>query len=307
MDAMGGDYAPKSILEGACLAIESFPSNIKISLIGKQDVIKSHLSDMKADLNAFTIINADDVIEMGEHPTKAIAQKPNSSIAIGFHLLKQKQVDAFCSAGNTGAMLVGSLFSIKAIEGIIRPGIAGFIPKENGTFGVILDVGANADCKPDVLAQFAVIGSLYSKYIFGIENPKVGLMNLGEEEQKGTLLTLAAHQLLKLIPNINFIGNIEGRDLFNDKADVIVCDGFTGNVILKMAETFYELMKPRYTDDFIQLFNYESVGGSPILGVNGNVMIGHGVSSPLAIKNMLGQAVKLVEANISDKIKQTYC
>lgn len=307
LDAMGGDYAPRSILEGACLAVESFPSNIKISLIGKEDIIKSHLSDMKADINAFTIVHADEVIEMGEHPTKAIAQKPNSSIAIGFQLLKQKQVDAFCSAGNTGAMLVGSLFSIKAIEGIIRPGIAGFIPKENGSFGVILDVGANADCKPDVLAQFAVIGSLYSKYIFGIENPKVGLMNLGEEEQKGTLLTQAAHQLLKLIPNINFIGNIEGRDLFNDKADVIVCDGFTGNVILKMAETFYEIMKPRYLDDFIELFNYESVGGSPILGVNGNVMIGHGVSSPLAVKNMLGQAVKLVEAKISDKIKQTYC
>jgi glycerol-3-phosphate acyltransferase PlsX len=254
------------------------------------------------------IVHADEVIGMGEHPTKAISQKPNSSISIGFHLLKEGKIDAFCSAGNTGAMLVGSMFSVKPIEGVLRPGIAGFIPKESGQFGVVMDVGANAECKPEVLAQFAVIGSLYSKYILGVENPKIGLMNLGEESEKGTILTLAAHQLIKQIETINFIGNVEGRDIFNDKADVIICDGFTGNIILKMAETFYDLVSHRNIDNpFFNMFNYEEVGGSPILGVNGNVIIGHGISSPKAIKNMLHQGYQLVKAEISDKIKQAYC
>jgi glycerol-3-phosphate acyltransferase PlsX len=204
-------------------------------------------------------------------------------------------------------MLVGSLFSIKAIEGVIRPCIAGFIPKEAGKFGVLVDVGANADCKPDVLSQFATLGSLYSQHILGVDNPKVALMNLGEEETKGTLLTLPAHQMLKLNKNINFIGNVEGYDAFNNKADVIVTDGFTGNVILKMGEQIYNLAKSRNVNDpFFDMFNYEAVGGSPILGVNGNVIIGHGVSSPLAIKNMIGQAKQLVDADITQKIKNAY-
>jgi glycerol-3-phosphate acyltransferase PlsX len=205
-------------------------------------------------------------------------------------------------------MLVGSVFSIKSIEGVIRPCIAGFIPKESGKFGVIVDVGANADCKPDVLSQFATLGSLYSQHIMGIENPKVGLMNLGEEDTKGTLLTVATHQILKFNKNINFIGNLEGYDVFNDKADVIVTDGFTGNVILKMGEQIYNLTKSRnpQQDPFFNMFNYEAVGGSPILGVNGNVIIGHGVSSPKAIQNMLGQARQLIESDITQKIKNAY-
>ena len=305
LDAMGGDYAPEAIIKGALLAKKSLASDIEIVLVGKESVILSHLKS--ADKSAFKIINAEEVIEMGEHPTKAFSHKPNSSIVVGFHLLQKKEVDAFCSAGNTGAMLVGSMFTIKPIEGIIRPGIAGFIPKEKGGYGIILDVGANADCKPEMLEQFAVIGALYSKYIFQIENPRVGLMNLGEEEEKGNLLTQAAHQLIKANHKVNFIGNIEGRDVFNDKADVIVCDGFTGNVILKLAESFYDIVsKRKLSDSFLDLFNYAEVGGSPILGVNGNVIIGHGVSSPLAIKNMLNLAVQLVESDISNKIKNTY-
>ncbi|MFN3404085.1 MAG: phosphate acyltransferase PlsX [Cytophagaceae bacterium] len=307
LDAMGGDYAPKSIIEGALQAKQAFSSDIQIILVGKESVIKTHLQNLGASEDSFTIVHADDVIEMGEHPTKAISQKPNSSIMAGFKMLAERKVDAFCSAGNTGAMLVGSLFTIKAIPGIERPGIAGFIPKEKGSYGILLDVGANADCKPEYLEQFAVIGSLYAKYIFGNENPKVGLLNLGEEEQKGTILTQAAHQLIKANPKVNFIGNIEGRDMFNDKADVIVTDGFSGNVVLKMAETFYEVMERRnFMDPFIELFNYEGVGGSPILGVNGNVIIGHGVSSPKAVKNMLNLAVQLIEAEISEKIKKAY-
>lgn len=307
LDAMGGDFAPENTIKGALLAKKSFASDIELVLVGKESVIHSHLEASGAARDTFTIVNANDVIEMGEHPTKAFSHKPNSSIVAGYHLLKNKEVDAFCSAGNTGAMLVGSMFTIKPIEGIIRPGIAGFVPKEKGGYGIILDVGANADCKPEMLDQFAVIGSLYSKYIFNIENPKVGLMNLGEEEEKGNLLTQAAHQLMKANHKINFIGNIEGRDAFNDKADVIVCDGFTGNVILKLAESFYDIVhKRKISNPFMDLFNYEEVGGSPILGVNGNVIIGHGVSSPKAIKNMLNLAVQLVESNISNKIKNTY-
>jgi phosphate acyltransferase len=307
LDAMGGDFAPKAIIEGALLARKSFPADVEIILIGKESVIKSQLTDLNESKDSFRIVNADSVIEMNEHPAKAFTQKKDSSIATGFGLLMQKHADAFCSAGNTGAMLVGSMFTIKPIKGILRPAIAGYLPKEVGGYGIVIDVGANADCKPEMLEQFGVIGSLYSQYVFNIKSPKVGLMNLGEEEEKGNILSQAAHQLLKSNSKINFIGNIEGRDIFNDKADVIVCDGFTGNVMLKMAESFYDMMEHRnHKDSFIDLFNYASVGGSPILGVNGNVIIGHGVSSPLAVKNMLNQAAQLVDSDISEKIKCAY-
>jgi glycerol-3-phosphate acyltransferase PlsX len=307
LDAMGGDFAPKTILDGAIAAVKSFPKDVHIVLLGREDVIKTHLTEASISHDLFTIIHCEEIIEMGEHPTKAISQKPNSSIVVGFGLLKAGKVDAFCSAGNTGAMLVGSLFSIKAIEGVIRPCIAGFIPQETGRFGLLVDVGANADCKPDVLSQFATLGSLYSQHILNVETPKVALMNLGEEDTKGTLLTVPAHQMLKLNKNINFIGNVEGSDVFSNKADVIVTDGFTGNVILKMGEQFYHLAKSRDIENpFFDMFNYEAVGGSPILGVNGNVMIGHGISSARAIQNMLGQARQLVESDITQKIKNAY-
>lgn len=307
LDAMGGDYAPQSIIEGAVIAKnEILKPGTDIVLIGKEDIIKNHLSELNANVSDFIIVNADDVIEMGEHPTKAFSQKPNSSIAIGFGLLKAQEVDVFCSCGNTGAMLVGSMFTIRAIEGILRPGIAGWFPKLEG-YGIVMDVGANADCKPEALDQFAVLGSLYVKHVMGKENPTVGLLNMGEEEGKGSLLTQAAYQLLKVNKNINFVGNIEGRDFFNSKADVIVCDGYTGNVVLKMGEEFYEILKERnIKDEFIDRFDYSHVGGSPILGVNGNVIIGHGVSNPTAIKNMLNLAEQTAYSKVADHIKQAF-
>ncbi|MEM6524924.1 MAG: phosphate acyltransferase PlsX [Bacteroidota bacterium] len=305
LDAMGGDYAPDSTVHGAMLASQELPDGCKLALIGKKNLIEEKLSQFDKTTDNIEIIDAEGVIEMGEHPTKAFSTKPNASIPIGYGLLKSGQIQAFSGAGNTGAMHVGAMFTIKAIEGIIRPGIAGFVPKEAGGFGVIMDVGANADCKPDVLYQFGQIGSLYSKHVFGIKQPKVGLMNLGEEEQKGTLLTQAAHQLFKIGSKLNFVGNIEGRDLFNDKADVIVCDGFTGNVILKMAESFFDMIQERKINDpYFNRFNYEEIGGSPILGINGNVVIGHGVSSAKAIKNMILLSVKMAESNIHLKIKE---
>lgn len=308
LDAMGGDYAPQAIVEGAFLAKkEILKDKGEIILVGQEVAIKKELERLGAPSDMFQIANADEVIGMDEHPTKAISQKRNSSIHVGYHLLKTGKADVFCSAGNTGAMLVGAMFTIKAIEGVIRPGIAGFFPKEHGKYGIVVDVGANADCKPDVLGQFADLGSIYYENVFGVEKPKVGLLNLGEEEGKGTLLTQAAYQLLKLNSNINFIGNIEGRDMFNDKADVIVCDGYTGNVALKMGETFWDLCSKRdFVDPFIEMFNYANVGGSPILGVNGNVIIGHGVSTPLAIKNQMRLAMQTVESGVADKLKEFY-
>lgn len=307
LDAMGGDFAPDAIIDGAIMATQRLEEDANIVLVGKKDVIESHLKKRGFTSPKISIVHADEVIAMGEHPTKALTQKPNSSISIGYYLLKNKEVDAFCSAGNTGAMMVGAMFSIKAVEGVLRPCIANVLPKTDGRTGIFLDVGANADCKPEVLEQFGEIGSLYAKYVLGIPKPKVGLMNLGEEEGKGTLVTQAAHQLLKANKSIHFVGNIEGRDLFNDRADVIVCDGFTGNVILKMAESIYDIMAARnLSDPFFDRFNYEAVGGSPILGINGNVVIGHGVSSPLATSNMLGLAYQLVKSNIPEHFKKNY-
>ena len=306
VDAMGGDFAPDAIVEGVVMAAAGLPEQIAIVLIGRQSTVQNLLQRHGAtQATNLEVVNADDVIEMSEHPTKALSQKPNSSIGVGFKLLKDGQVNAFCSAGNTGAMHVGALFSIKAIENVLRPCIAGFVPQVTGGHAIMLDIGANADCKPEMLAQFGEIGSIYAQYTFGLERPRVALMNIGTEEQKGSLIVQAAHQLLKDNRRINFIGNIEGGDFFLGKADVIISDGFTGNTMYKLGESFYQVSLQRgLHDDFIDKTNYESVGGSPILGVNGNVIIAHGISSPLAIRNMISLAVRQVESEAYLKIAQ---
>ncbi|MCU0341759.1 MAG: phosphate acyltransferase PlsX [Spirosomaceae bacterium] len=297
IDAMGGDFAPEAIVQGAVMAVENLPPDVTLTLVGKQEVVSNLLHQYDYSGSQIKVVHAEEVVEMGEHPTKAFSQKPHSSISIGFKLLKDKQIDIFCGAGNTGAMHVGALFSIKSIEGIIRPAIAGFVPQKKGGYAVMLDIGANADCKPEVLEQFGVIGSIFAQNTFGIDKPRVALMNIGEEEQKGSVIAQAAHQLLKSNPRIHFVGNMEGGDFFDDKADVIVTDGFTGNALFKLAESFYDVAKERgIQDPYIDKMNYEAVGGSPIIGVNGNVMIAHGISTPLAIKNMIGWAKKQVES-----------
>lgn len=307
VDAMGGDHAPKVVVEGAVLASAELASDDSIVLIGIQDQIQPLLDSFGNKPANIEIIHASEVIGMDEHPTKAVPQKKDSSIVKGFQLLATKNVDVFCSAGNTGAMLVGSMFTIKAIEGVLRPGIAGFIPNESGKYSILMDVGANTDCKPEVLVQFAEMASIFATDLYGISNPRVGLINVGEEEQKGSILTVAAHQLLKTNPNINFVGNVEGREIYNAQADVLICDGFVGNVILKSAEAVYPMLKKRdFVDDFIQLFHWEAVGGSPILGVNGNVVIGHGSSSAIAIKNMILLSQKIAKSGVSKKIKDAY-
>lgn len=307
IDIMGGDFAPDATVSGAILAYNELPSTVRLVLIGDQELIVSHLEKKGADSNNFDIIHASEVISMGEHPTKAFSQKPNSSISIGFHLLKKGEIDGFASNGNTGAMLVGSMFSVKTIPGVIRPCITSLLPKENGGVGLILDVGINADCKPDVLYQFAILGSIFAENVYGIKNPKVGLLNIGEEPEKGNLTSQATHGLMKDSKDFNFIGNVEGRDIFNDLADVIVCDGFTGNVVLKQAEALYTMIKRRgLSDAYFDRFNYENYGGTPVLGINSTVMIGHGISNDVAVKNMLMLTSDIVEAKLSDKIKQAF-
>ena len=214
---------------------------IHLVMIGDEEKIKEHLSAAgRIDSENFSIIHAPQVIEMHEHPTKALKEKQQSSIAIGFHLLASGKTDAFISAGNTGAMMVGALFSIKAIESVLRPAIGAYMPRENGSLGLLVDVGLNADCKPENLNQFAVLGSLFAQNILNFPDPKVALVNIGEEEGKGNILAQSTYTLLKENNQINFIGNIEGRDILLDKADVLVCEGFTGNVVLKLAESIHD-------------------------------------------------------------------
>ncbi len=244
---------------------------------------------------------------MHEHPTKALKEKKQSSIALGFQLLATGEADALISAGNTGAMMVGALYSIKAIEGVSRPAIGAYIPKENGKLALLLDVGLNADCKPENLSQFAVLGSLFAKHILDIPEPRVGLINLGEEEGKGNLLAQAAYPLLKENRKINFIGNVEGRDILPGKADVYLCEGFTGNVVLKFAESIYDMVQKRaISDEHFNRFNFEIYGGVPVLGVNKAVIIGHGISHARAFDNMIQMAKKMYDEKLIDKIKNAF-
>ena len=307
LDIMGGDYAPKATVLGAIAASEALSPDQKIVLFGDKDQALSILSEYQVNPDTFEFVHTTEVIGMGEHATKAIVLKPNSSISLGFQYLKEGKIDSFASAGNTGAMLVGAMFSVKTIPGVIRPAIASNIPKLKSGFGIMLDVGANADCKPDTLLQFGILGSLYAEHVYNITNPKVALINIGEEEEKGNMVSQATYPLMKETKLFNFVGNVEGRDLFNDKADVIVCDGFTGNVMLKLAETFYVLtLKKGFNDEFFDRFNYEQYGGSPILGVNAPVIIGHGISTPEAIKNMVLLSKTMIDAKLVDKIRAAF-
>jgi len=307
IDIMGGDFAPSVTVAGSVLAKKELPAEYKIVMIGDQAIIKAELVAQKISETEFEIVHAPDIIGMGEHPAKAFKQKPDSSINTGFQLLKEGKINAFASAGNSGAMLVGSMYTVKTIPGIIRPTVATVLPKESGGVGLLLDVGINADCKPDVLYQFGILGSLYCEHVHKIENPKVALLNIGEEPEKGNLVVQAAHNMMKESKDFNFVGNVEGREIFADKTDVIVCEGFTGNVVLKIAEAFYTIMhKRKLLDDYFGRFNYENYGGLPILGINGCVIIGHGISNNIAIKNMVLLCKDVVQADLASKIKQAF-
>ncbi|MBY0481179.1 MAG: phosphate acyltransferase PlsX [Chitinophagaceae bacterium] len=308
LDMMGGDFAPLEAVKGLKQFLSVNTNAANIYCIGDEALVKPLLEEYQVASPILHFVHAPEVIGYHEHPTKALKEKQKSSIAIGFHLLATGKIDAFISAGNTGAMLVGAMFVIKPIEGLLRPCVSGVVPKSNGETGLILDVGLNADCKPEQLNQFAVLGSLYAQSILHVANPKVGLLNVGEEEGKGNLLAQATFPLLKENNQINFVGNMEGRDIFGPKADVIVCDGFTGNIILKMAESVYDLAELRNfsSDEYFNRFHYEIYGGSPVLGVAKPVIVGHGISSAKAFNNMLELAVQMVETDVCSKMAESF-
>lgn len=304
---MGSDHGPSVVVNAAVMAQRELPADVRLVLIGNAEAIEEGLKERGADASAFDVVPSENDITMHDSATKALQSKPKSSISIGFHLLKEGKLDAFASTGNTGAMLVGSVFSVKPIPGVIRPCIPSVVPKENGNYGILLDVGANADCKPDVLMQFGLLGSLLAEHVYHISKPKVALLNIGEEDKKGNATALAAYGLMKEQAQFNFIGNVEGRDLFNDKADVIVTDGFTGNIVLKAVEAFHDLLEQRGVHEpFFDRFNYENYGGLPVLGVNGNVIIGHGISNDITIKNMVLFTREVVESKLNDRIREAF-
>jgi glycerol-3-phosphate acyltransferase PlsX len=306
LDMMGGDFAPLEAVKGVKVFLESGATDVHLVLIGDEVALVPLLADAQLDQSRYSVVHSSQVIGMNEHPTKALKEKPQSSIAIGFYLLQNGKIDAFISAGNTGAMMVGTFYTIKAIEGIQRPTISTLVPRDGSGYGLLLDVGINADCKPENLVQFALLGSLYSKHILNNENPTVGLLNIGEEEGKGNLLAQATYPLLKEHPQLNFIGNVEGRDIFTNKADVIVCEGFTGNVVLKMAESIHDMaVRRNINDEYMHKFDHETFGGTPVLGVNKPVIIGHGISKSLAFKNMILSAQKVHESKLVDKIRES--
>jgi glycerol-3-phosphate acyltransferase PlsX len=305
IDAMGGDFAPKECIKAVLEEASVENCEYQFFIFGEQKALSEYQDDLSHP--KITVIHTGDSIGMGEHATKAVASKKESSINVGMHYLATDQIDAFLGAGNTGAMMVSALYQVKTITGIERPALSSVLPQQSGTTGVLLDVGANSDVKPETLAKFAVLGSEYAKAVYGIKNPRVGLVNIGEEEEKGNLLTKGAFPLLKDQNGINFIGNVEGRHLFNDKVDVAVCDGFTGNVIVKSCEGFfYNLLKRGVEDDFLNKFNFEHYGGTPILGIKKPVIIGHGITKAKTFRNMIKLSKSVVDSNLISKIELSF-
>ncbi|HMM11011.1 MAG TPA: phosphate acyltransferase PlsX [Bacteroidales bacterium] len=304
LDVFGGDHAPASPLESLKLLAPELSQGCTIVLFGDEQQIAEGLKDVPATKGKFEVVHCPEVITMSDKPVKAFKAKSASSIVRGFEWLKNGQIDMFASAGNSGAMFVGATNVIGTIPGIIRPASLVPLPNLSGSYKIILDVGTNPDARADVLYQYGFLGSVYASVVMGIQQPKVALLNIGEEEKKGNLLVQSAYQMMKETADFNFIGNVEGRDLFNDKADVVVCDGFTGNIVIKQLQAIYRIMEKRgLLDSYFARFNYETYGGTPIIGINGNVIIGHGISSPLAIKNMMLLGREVAESRLSEKIK----
>ena len=307
LDVMGGDFAPEVTVLGAISAYDHLHPNARMILIGDAKAIEDICKREQFDTSRFDIVDAPDTIYMTDHPAKAFAQKTRSSIYVGYELLGTGKLDAFASAGSTGAMMVGAMYTVKSIPGILRPGITSPAPRFDGACNVLIDVGLNPDCKPDVLNQYGLLGSLYAEFVKNIPNPRVALLNIGAEAEKGDNLTKAAYPLMAATKDYNFIGNVEGHEIFLDKADVIVCDGFVGNVILKTAEGFSHIAKIRgIEDDFLKSLNPDQYGGTPILGINSNVIIGHGASNSTAIKNMILLAQNVIEADLPSKIRKYF-
>jgi len=306
IDMMGGDYAPGSTIRGSILAREAFPADIEIVLVGDQDIIRQYTDEHHLDIGTMPIVHASSAVAMKDHPLKAFKEKPDSGIFKGQQLVADGSIDGFCSAGNTGAMLVGALQIITAIPGIIRPAIAAPIPDLEGNRSLLLDVGLNPDARPDVLYQYGTIGTIYSKLVHEIAEPKVALLNIGLEEEKGNMVSRSAYQIMKDSIDFDFIGNFEANEFFvSNRANVVVTDGFAGNMVLKAAEAFYRVVSEKGVGNgYFEMFNFENFGGTPVLGVSGPVIIGHGISNEKAIKSMLLHTVEVVEAGLVNRIKE---
>ena len=308
IDAMGGDFAPEAAVKGAVMALDALSEDHRIVLFGDEAQIRCILEAEGCAAEKFDIVATTEVIEMGDHPAKAFQAKSNSSITVGFGYLAKGAIDGFASAGSTGAMMVGSMYAVKPIEGVIRPTISSAIPTVSGRKALLLDVGLNVDCKPEVLAQYGLIGSIYAESVLGIEQPRVAVLNIGEEEAKGNAQSKATHELLKAESRIRFVGNVEGSHIFSGKvADVIVCDGFVGNTVLKMAEGLYRINRAMGGENaFWEEMNYENSGGTPVLGVNAPVVIGHGCSSPKAIRSMILSTEQCIRVGLTDRLKRAF-
>ncbi len=305
---MGGDFAPEAAVVGAVMACREIDAQDRIVLFGEAASIRDLLEKNGCDCANIEVVPTTGVIGMDEHPAHAFSKKPDSSIAVGFGWLKAKKIDAFASAGSTGAMMVGSMHVIGQIPGVIRPTITSPIPTVDGGQAIVLDVGLNVDCKPDVLAQYGQLGSIYAQTVLGIDNPRVALLNIGEEKEKGNLAARAAYEQMEGTTDFNFVGNVEAKHMFDGTvADVIVCDGFTGNCALKQAEGFYDIcQKLGIQNRFIDGLNYEQIGGTPVLGINSNVIIGHGCSTPLAIKNMILQGLQAARTGFVEVLRKSF-
>lgn len=309
VDAMGGDFAPEAAVKGAVLAADAVGAESRIVLFGDEEAIRAVLRAENCPAERFDIVATTEVIGMGDHPAKAFQQKTNSSIVVGFGYLAKGLIDGFASAGSTGAMMVGSMQAVRPIEGVIRPTISTEVPTVTGGRALLLDVGLNVDCKPEVLAQYGLIGSIYAETVLGMANPRVAMLNIGEEETKGNAQSKAAHDLMKACGAFNFVGNVEGSHIFSGKiADVIVCDGFVGNTLLKTVEGLFRINGALGIADtpFWREMNYEYVGGTPVLGVNAPVVIGHGCSSALAIKNMILTTERCAQAGLTARLQEAF-
>ncbi len=321
---MGGDFAPGYVVDGAVDALRESGGRFTVLFVGPTEVIQSELRTRQAGDLPCGILHAGEVIDMHDGATAALKQKKDSSIAVGITAQKEGRADAFVSAGHTGAVMSASTLILGRIPGISRPTIGAFFPTEAGTTALLLDAGANVDCKPQHLYEFALMGSIYSRKMLGIERPTVGLLSIGEERSKGNSATLEAYDLLQQ-SSLNFVGNVEGRDILKGTANVIVCDGFTGNIVLKFAESVLGMLKSRFrryaAKDIMKKiwvglmygtlrkvlkdFDYQEYGGVPLLGVDGVSIIGHGSSTPKAIKNMIFKAEEMVRKNINREIQES--
>jgi glycerol-3-phosphate acyltransferase PlsX len=320
VDAMGGDYAPQAEVGGSILAQNENHGDLEIVLVGEKEKINQELSRLKATDLPFTVENASELITMSDQAVESLRKK-DSSIAVGMRLQKEGRVDAFVSGGNTGAVMTHALMTLGRLEGVSRPAIASFLPSEKGIV-VVLDAGANAECKAHNLYQFGVMGSIYTSYVLRKENPRIGLLSIGEESTKGNDLTLTTYKLLSEDSSLNFIGNVEGRDVLKGTCDVVVCDGFVGNIVLKFAESIDGfltwMVKKRVKESFLfrlgaflvkvsirdlrRVLDYTEYGGAPLLGVNGVCIICHGESPPKAIKNAIKLAADMVREGVNEHI-----